>query len=665
MKSQPYSDAYLASPGAHEHGSVRAPIATFILIDKCDNIIHADINTITTALNVPPALMQPGAPVSDTIRHVGDHARAIYHEGRQITIEERLALRQRRPYRIEFQFAPDLWLQSFEIDTPLGSVLISCDISQQKVAAKKIAEKEELLRTILDNIPVNISVKDSEARCIYVNQHALRMLGAHPEEILGRTQAELFPNDYGVHTYQDELSVLHTGQPTPYQEAVAPAYVPAGQSPGEPRPPVHFFYRKLPLTGPDGKVDKCLSIAVDITDRKRAAAELADLQQQLMEAQKTESIATLSSGIAHDVNNILAIIQCSTELSANLLGEHRAVTPHLKQILDNTRRGAALVRQILDYARPAQRPTTVMSLARLIDDLEPLMRATIGRRISLQIDIPSDFHCAVDRDRLLQVFLNLATNAAQAMPDGGIMCMRAFEADSFKIPIGRNWNSFDPNRRFVCIEVSDTGPGIPPEIAGRIFDPFFSTKPKTNRSGTGLGLPIARTIIQNHGGAIQVHSEPGFGAVFDILLPLSQEAPDSVETALPEPAIRGNGQEVLIVDDEAALANSIAMLLDMRGFRTCTFTDAIAAFETARAEPERFSVILADVNMPDMTGIELANALAEVDVRIPIVFLTGQDLSIPSGELPGVVSCLAKPIDAAQLTKAVLLGIESPRLIAA
>lgn len=605
------------------------------------------------------AILYKGMRAEDLIRLANTSNVTMFHNGQVIDIEQRLALRAKLPVTVEHLIDGRLWAQSTEAKTETGSIIINRDITGERSTLLASQHNERLLSEILDTIPINISVKDERARTVYVNRQALDMMGVEMTDVIGKTQFEVFPNDYGFKTYQDEMRVLRTGEEIPYQEATAPAYI-ATTANGEAieHPPVNFYYCKVPIKNTLGQVDKVLSIAIDISERKRAEREVIDLQAQLLASQKNETIATLTNGIAHDINNILAIIQASAEVAASKMDRENHVYKQIRDILDNTRRGTKLVQQILDYARPKTDQHEVVDLEALFSSFRPMLQASIGRSIHLDVQCPPGLCCALDTNRMAQVFLNLASNAAEAMPGGGILTIDVEEIDRSTLDHLPITNLPAISGRVARIKVADNGCGIEQSHLDRIFDPFFSTKEKTNRSGTGLGLPIVRTIIQGHKGDIAVDSAPGLGTAFTILLPLSDApATTSNNDGLPAMVVVGNGEEIVVVDDEPILAHTIAMLLEMRGFRTSCFTDAEAAYETIVAQPDRFHMVLADINMPDMTGTQMAHQLRVAGLKLPIILMAGQPLAAREQTAVGVNAYLAKPITGNEMAQAIMQAL--------
>lgn len=371
-------------------------------------------------------------------------------------------------------------------------------------------------------------------------------------------------------------------------------------------------------------------------------AELINTEKELRQAQKMEAIGTLAAGIAHDFNNILTSILGFTDLVLRKLPSDSPGRREMEQVLSSSQRAAELVQQILSFSRKRDQEKRPVHLISISDDVCKLLRSSLPATIEIRKNI----HVTADQDKVLadptqlhQVLMNLSTNAAHAMqPQGGILDIRLalIEAGSPLLSSVPDLVTGD----YLQLSVSDTGNGIDAHLLERIFDPYFTTKPVGE--GTGLGLAVAHGIIKNHGGALTVHSEPGNGTTFDVLLPLiTGEVIHEDNT--PEPILKG-AERILFVDDEESLTELGQGMLRLLGYDVVTTSSSLEALKIFRANPTAFDLIITDLTMPGLTGKALAREINAARPDIPIILCTGFRESIGGNDKEyGIHACLMKP----------------------
>ncbi len=373
----------------------------------------------------------------------------------------------------------------------------------------------------------------------------------------------------------------------------------------------------------------------DITEQRR-------LEDQLRQAQKMEAIGTLAGGIAHDFNNILGAIIGYTELTLEDVTANEKVHRRLEKVLQSGLRARDLVSQILTFSRQTKKERRTISISPIIKEALKLLRATLPTTIQIHQHLETETDLIVgDPVQIHQVLMNLCTNAKHAMrKEGGTLEVSLTEA-TLQSEESAALFHLDPGR-FLKLTVSDTGHGIPPEITERIFDPYFTTKEKGE--GTGLGLSVVHGIITEHGGAIRVSSEVGTGTTFQIFLPLSEDQ-GVAQPKAEKPILRGS-ENILLVDDEALLTESYGEILESLGYQVVTKTSSTEALETFRLQPGRFDLVLTDYTMPNMTGIQLAEALLKVRPDIPIILYSGftEDITPQKAKSKGIKEMLSKPL---------------------
>jgi signal transduction histidine kinase/ActR/RegA family two-component response regulator len=404
----------------------------------------------------------------------------------------------------------------------------------------------------------------------------------------------------------------------------------------------------------DGPTRRIIGFIKDITEQKRVQSEKQQLEEKLKQAQKMEAIGRLAGGIAHDFNNILGAILGYGEMAQNKVEKLGSPASDVKRYLDTIlaagERGKALVAQILTFsrARPAEKQPVLV--AALLDEVAALVQGSLPKNIDFKVDV-ADRNLVVlgEVTQLHQLVMNLCTNALQAMAHGGTLNLRTFSQD-IPAPLMLRLGSLKPGRH-VVIEVRDQGEGMDAETLARIFEPFFTTKP--TGKGTGLGLALTQSIAVGHGGGVDVQSEVGSGSVFTVYLP---EATGIVEMQPDrEMAVAyGNGESVMVVDDEPALLELAQEILAELGYEPVGFNDSVAAVEAYEADPGRFDLILTDEVMPLLTGTELATRLRERFPRVPILLISGY--GGPGFEIraqaAGVNQVLKKPYHKRELAEA-------------
>jgi PAS domain S-box-containing protein len=373
------------------------------------------------------------------------------------------------------------------------------------------------------------------------------------------------------------------------------------------------------LRDASGKAHRYVGSATDITARKNAEAERERLEVQLRQSQKMEAMGTLAGGIAHDFNNILGAILGYGELAQKAAPEGGAVRRYLDNVMHAGGRGKALVERILAFSRSGMGERGPINVQAVIQETLELLAASLPPGVRLEKRLEAGDAAVVgDAIQLHQVAMNLCTNALQAMEKGGVLEVTLALED-----VAHDRRLTHGNLAagaYVRLCVSDTGSGIPPHVLDRMFDPFFTTKGVGE--GTGLGLSLVHGIVADLDGAIDVHTMVGRGTMFMIWLPLAGEAKaPSAEDAARLP--RGDGQTVMIVDDEKPLVALAEETLAELGYEPVGFSSSVAALEAFRAEPHRFDIVLTDETMPDLVGTDLAREIRRLRPDIPIVLMSG------------------------------------------
>ena len=385
-------------------------------------------------------------------------------------------------------------------------------------------------------------------------------------------------------------------------------------------------------------------VVSDITEQK-------DLESQLRQALKMEAIGTLAGGIAHNFNNILAVMIGFTELALEDTEKGTPLADYLKEVLIGGQRAKIMVQQILTFSRKAPRKVAPVWLEALIQDSVRMLRATIPADIEIGVKMNSAVAPCVlgDEMQIHQIIMNLCINAAHAM-----------ETKGGKITIGVDAVTLDndqafklsklPPGEYVKLSVGDTGSGISPENIDRIFEPYFTTKEPDR--GTGMGLAVVAGIVKAHKGHIVVMSQPKRGTTFTVFLPMHENV-ECTPSDAPRETLPGGTEHILFIDDELSIVKLIKMILEKLGYQVTTSTGSLGALESFRMAPHRFDLVISDMSMPNMSGDRLAAELIKIRSDIPVILCTDYSKKISenlTAEM-GIKAFAYKPIDKAELAK--------------
>ncbi len=510
-------------------------------------------------------------------------------------------------------------------------------------------QAEARFRVAVESSPNGMMMVDAGGRIVLVNRAVERMFGYRREELLGQTVEALLPERYRHGHPGDRAGFFGA----PRERAMGAGRDLCGLRRDRTEFPVEIGLN--PIETDEGVLVLC-SI-VDISARKRAEAERAQLEDQLRQSQKLEAIGTLAGGIAHDFRNILNGIIGYGELLRDAI-QGPAANEDLDEVLRFAERGKEVVDRILTFSRRQGSERKLIPLGHAVSEAVKLLRATLPANVEIGLEIGETPPVVADTTAVHQVITNLGTNASQAMPAGGRLTVAletAYVRDSFARANPRLHEG-----EYALLTVKDNGQGMDPATRARAFEPFFTTKPAG--SGTGLGLAMVHGIMKEHDGAVLLSSEPGQGTTVRCYFPAGGDA--TLSTPLAEvSAPRGQGQRVLFVDDEPALARVGERRLELLGYRVRSLVSARAALELFRADPSAFDLVITDFTMPELNGLDLARGVTAVRPDLPVIMTTGYIDDFPPGAIAdaGVARLVMKPLSLQDLGRVVaeVLGIGS------
>jgi two-component system, cell cycle sensor histidine kinase and response regulator CckA len=509
---------------------------------------------------------------------------------------------------------------------PLRIVGTTQDITDLRQAEGRLREQAGLLDAARDAIVVQAF----DQRIQFWNKGAERLYGWTSDEVLGR----------------DVPSFLFRKEPSPHGEAMKTA-IETGEWAGEVQQitkngkDVTVSSRWSLLRDDDGQPKAILVINTDITEKKA-------MQAHALRTQRIESIGSLASGIAHDLNNALSPILMASEILKRNVQDERSQSL-LGMIEISANRGAQMVKQILGFARGMQGDRVLLQPRHLVKEIEKIAQDTFAKTIQVRTDLPSAlWNVSGDATQLHQVLLNLCVNARDAMPDGGRLEISAENA-VLDVQYAKMNADAKPGPH-VVITISDTGMGIPPGLLEKIFEPFFTTKEVGK--GTGLGLSTTLAIVKGHGGFINVYSEVGKGATFKVYLPASaRKEAEAAEGQVDVP--QGNGELILVVDDEAIILEIVKETLQTCGYRALTVGDGAEAVALYAENKREIAAVITDMDMPIMDGTVTIRALLRMNPKVKVIATSGRgDRASTLSDAPGAREFLLKPYTAETLLRA-------------
>ena len=492
-----------------------------------------------------------------------------------------------------------------------GVVLVFSDVTAKYAAQQAMARSEARLRTVFEVSPECIEVIDAQGRFLDLNAAGRALYEAQSgAQLHHRRQL-----DFVLPEYHTDVAALLAG-------AMAGRTAALEYEINTLRGTRRWVESHAGPMVDDTGAQAMLIITRDITRRKDAQAKRRELNAQLQEAQKMQAIGTLAGGIAHDFNNILGAILGNAAMALEDVGRDHRAAQSLEQVNRAARRARDLVGQILAFSRRQPQRLVTQTLRPIVEEALALMRSTLPAMVRLDVELAAQpLHVHADATQIEQLLMNLCTNAWHAMQGStgqiavGLESVALDEAAATRLGLSAVG-------RYAHLSVRDSGIGMDSATRARIFEPFYTTKP--SGQGTGLGLSVVHGIVSSHSGAVAVDSEPGQGSTFHVYLPLVAPPADSESAAADALQVpHASGQHVLYIDDDETMVLMVERLLQRSGYRVTTFNDAERAVAALEARPGEFALVVTDFNMPGLTGLDVARALAASHPDLPVIISSG------------------------------------------
>jgi PAS domain S-box-containing protein len=533
-----------------------------------------------------------------------------------------------------------------------GDVLrgVSVDVTELHGKERELRAALELNRRVLEAMPGGVVNVGADGSVNHANAEALRVLGLSQDEVTRR-----YTRDFETETIHED------GSPCPVDHYPATQALVTGE-----QPPAHTIgirrpdgsvswavFRAVPVRDLEsGRVSSAVVTFLDVSQRKRAEERMRSLEEQVRQSQKLESLGLMAGGVAHDFNNLLAAIMGNARLARLELAKGGDAEECLAAVETATQRAAELTRQMLTFAGRGSVNKQSISLSSAVGEMAELLATVISKQATLRLDLEKVPDIEGDPAQIHQIVMNLILNASDSLEGPGAVRVHTGSRDLTRSDLSSTYLDDDlPEGQYVFLEVTDTGRGMDEATRRRVFDPFFTTK----ATGHGLGLAATLGIVRGHRGAIELSSTPGLGTTFRVSFPRSEQPVARSKPSTKGSQRRADGATVLVVDDEPIVRSVTQRLLEQLGFRVLSAPDGKSGIATFSAHRDQIRVVLLDLTLGDMSGLEAMAAIRKVAPAVPVVLASGYSAEDVSSALSGSdrVTFLQKPFTLEALLDAI------------
>jgi PAS domain S-box-containing protein len=548
-----------------------------------------------------------------------------------------------RDYIAKSKLSPEVLQRSVAHAIERGRLELELLAHQERLAASNqaLAEREAQLRVVLSQLPAVVWTTTLDLRYASVDGAALSALGVAGAELVGRDVRGGVPGATADGTHED-IEALHRHRCAVAGESARYTCSARGRA---------YECLAEPLRGQDGVICGTIGVALDVTEGRR-------LESELRHSQKLEAVGMLAGGIAHNFNNLLTTILGFAAFLSEALPTAGPVREDLEQIVVAGTRAHKLVNQLLAFSHRHPVQPRVIAVNAVLLEMTAMLRQLLGADIELCLSLSEAvWNVRIDPSGLEQVIVNLAINARDAMPGGGRLILATENLSAQNEIVLQSGRRVGPGEHVVIV-VSDTGAGIAPEAIERIFEPFFTTK-QVGR-GTGLGLSTCHGIVAQAGGVLSVSSRCGDGSTFSVYLPRAHSAVDELSSA-PADKVRGGSESVLVVEDDEQVRAVIVRTLLGLGYETLEASSGRQALDVLARPPRAIDLVLTDVVMPELGGLELAETLHRERPELPVLLMSahGDTAFRTRATLPRHSGMLLKPVSSHSLAKKVRAALDS------
>ena len=524
------------------------------------------------------------------------------------------------------------------IDDAEGNI-VGVQANFEDITSRISSEKARIrLEKAIEQAHECVMITDKDCIIQYVNPAVTKVSGYKSREIIGKKPSILHSGEHDRDFYEKLKTTIQSG------------LIWTGHFVNKRKDGTNYEENATitPIKNETGEITNYVAVKRDVTEQLR-------LESQLRQAQKMEAIGTLAAGIAHDFNNILNILLQRNELVMLYAESMPKIHSKLKDSERTIYRAKDLVTQILAFSRQSEQEVKCVEARIIVKEASTIIRASIPSTINIVRGKLCHSKVFADPTQLYQVIVNLVTNAYHAMQDTGGTITLSLEDILYRdIPEAVKQDLEYQN--YVRFSISDTGPGIPPHILERIFDPYFTTKAKGR--GTGMGLSIVHGIVKSYGGTIEVNTEIGVGTTFNIYFPIANQEEESSISAKSGTQKKGSAK-VMFVDDEDDLVDLFKEGLERYGYSVDSFVSSIDALEAFKKNPYSYEILISDYTMPGLTGLQLADAISKIRDKFPIIICSGlsEELGATIAEKAGIRDIIKKPVSISDLADIIELHI--------